>query len=407
MPESLALLTHQAVTASEFIFSHRPRHRITRHVVFWLAWWVFFALTYYFPHFWFIDWRLDETQVALTEQIGYFRFAQFVVINTFIGCIATHLFFTYPLLYILMPRFLYLRNYIAFAAGVIILTVVTIYFTYGKFLLVYNPLLAQYGIPPYTEPTEFTMFCMWTQVLYNCPTVACLAAGIKLFKHYYLKEREIEQVAKEKAKAELQLLKAQVHPHFLFNTLNNIYYFTLTSLDKAPGMIRKLGGLLQYMLNECNQPLVPMERELNMIRDYMALEKVRYGDQLNMKIEIEGNPSDKLITPLLLIPFLENSFKHGTSKMLIHPWVNLHISIEDTFLTFKLNNSKPENQSSSTHHGIGLTNVTKRLQLLYPEAHTLQLMGDLISYSVFLKLKLVKRALPAQEPSLEVSHALA
>jgi LytS/YehU family sensor histidine kinase len=110
---------------------------------------------------------------------------------------------------------------------------------------------------------------------------------INLVKRWWRKQKETELLAKEKTKAELQLLKAQVHPAFLFNTLNNIYFFTLTNSTQAPVMIKKLSGMLHYILHECDEPLVPLEKEIKMIRDYMALEKIRYAEQMQMTIEIE------------------------------------------------------------------------------------------------------------------------
>ena len=149
---------------------------------------------------------------------------------------------------------------------------------------------------------------------------------------------------REKINAELQLLKAQVHPHFLFNTLNNIYSFILNGSDRAPEMIKKLSSLLHYILNDCNQQLVSLEKELSMIQDYIALEQIRYGDRLNLSMHIQGSAKDKMISPLLLIPFVENSFKHGTSRMLTHPWVKLDISLRRIFL----NSGYPTTNPSET-----------------------------------------------------------
>lgn len=399
--EFVSLLTRSGpVKTDDLIFSNRTRYRIARHVVFWLAWGIFSIFTYYLPHFWFVDWKFTQEQLQITHTLGYVRFAEFVLINNFMGNLLTHLFFTYPVLYFLMPRFLYTGRYLQLLAGALILLLLTIAFTLFKFYWYYNPLLAYFEIPPYTGTKEYTFYCIWTQVVFNCPTVAGLAAGLKLFKYYYQKEKETEQVAHEKARAELQLLKSQVHPHFLFNTLNNIYYYTLTSLDKTPSMIRKLSKLLQYMLKECDKPFVPLEKELELIQDYMALEKVRYGDQLNMNISIKGDPSNKLITPLLLVPLVENSFKHGTSKMLAHPWINLHVRIENHSLEFYLKNSKPDNHPAMGSGGIGLNNVKKRLLLLYPENNTLHLTEDLMSFSVYLKITLLEQQMPAADQAI-------
>ncbi len=200
---------------------------------------------------------------------------------------------------------------------------------------------------------------------------------------------ETEQLIREKINAELLLLKAQVHPHFLFNTLNNIYSFILNGSDNAPDMIKKLSGLLNYILNDCNRQWVPLEKEISMIQDYIALEQIRYGDRLNLNLQIHGTANNKMISPLLLIPFVENSFKHGTSRMLIHPWVLLRINIERNYLEFSLTNNKPETGIESPNKkGIGLTNVKKRLELIYPEVHTLRVVEGEMSFEVYLKISL-------------------
>jgi LytS/YehU family sensor histidine kinase len=196
-------------------------------------------------------------------------------------------------------------------------------------------------------------------------------------------------LAKEKNRAELQLLKAQVHPHFLFNTLNNIYYFTLSGSPKAPEMINKLSSLLYYIIHECNQPLVPLQKELAMIRDYTTLEKIRYGEQMDFSIEIGDDGAEKLIAPLLLIPFVENSFKHGASKMISESWVKLRIMIEDKTLHFFISNSRPQEAEPQLKKGnIGLKNVKQRLHLLYPGAHELNIVSEPKSFTVSLKIAL-------------------
>jgi LytS/YehU family sensor histidine kinase len=179
-------------------------------------------------------------------------------------------------------------------------------------------------------------------------------------RRWWLKQKETEQLAKEQARAELQLLKAQIHPHFLFNTINNIYCFTLSASPLAPDMLKKLTAMLQYIVYECNQPSVPLEKELKMIQDYIALERVRYGEQMKLTIDINGSFQNKMIAPLLLIPFLENSFKHGASRMLQDPWINIKINIEDDQLYFFLINSKPTTAEKKSQIGsIGLINVRK------------------------------------------------
>jgi len=227
------------------------------------------------------------------------------------------------------------------------------------------------------------------QIIFNYPTVVGFALAIKFLKRWYLKQKETSVLIRENINAELRLLKAQLHPHFLFNTLNNIYSFILNESPKAPDMIKKLSGMLKYILNECTHSLVPLGKELFMIQDYMALEQIRYGDTLNMSLHIQGNQTGKMICPLLLIPFVENSFKHGASRMITHPWVRLDINIEDHTLEFNLSNNKPEWKSNVTaKKGIGLNNVKKRLQLLYPGAHSLNIIENDTSFDVSMKIVL-------------------
>jgi LytS/YehU family sensor histidine kinase len=241
------------------------------------------------------------------------------------------------------------------------------------------------GYPGYNSMRRLVFIDQITSL----PIIAGFALMIKLIKRWWLKQKETEQLAKEKIKAELQLLKAQVHPHFLFNTLNNIYYFTMSGSMKAPEMIKKLSDLLNYILHECDRSFVPLEKEIKMIQDYMALEKIRYGEHMNMSVELPDDCKNKMIAPLILIPFVENSFKHGTSKVLASAYIKLIISIEDDTLYFSLINSKPPNgETVITKGNIGLKNVRKRLELLYPIEHILTIKTEPEVFTIDLKIKL-------------------
>lgn len=261
---------------------------------------------------------------------------------------------------------------------------------YFFFIMVFS-ISTRLGYFPKMPDMDFIIPVWGRQVLFNYPTVVGFALAIKLLKNWYLKQKEAAQAAREKINAELQLLKAQVHPHFLFNTLNNIYSFIINDSPVATEAIKKLSTLLRYIIYECNQPLVKLEKELTMIRGYIDLEKVRYGESFNMSLQIQGNAINKMICPLLLIPFLENSFKHGASQMLTHPWVSLDIVIEERDLYFNLSNSKPMlTAEKMVTKGLGLRNVKKRLAILYPEMHVLNITDEVMSFSVSLKVPLFK-----------------
>jgi LytS/YehU family sensor histidine kinase len=187
----------------------------------------------------------------------------------------------------------------------------------------------------------------------------------------------------------LQLLKAQVHPHFLFNTLNNIYSHTQGSSPVASKLVMGLSDMLRYMLYECNLSSVPLSKELQMIRDYVGLEKIRYGNRIDVQMDIPPDPGNLVIAPLLLLPFVENCFKHGASHMLDQAWVSLQVTIEDRLMKMKLVNGKVAGyQPANSSHGIGIVNVQKRLELLYPGKYSLDVQEEEEIYIVNLKLTL-------------------
>lgn len=223
-------------------------------------------------------------------------------------------------------------------------------------------------------------------------TGAALAVSFKLFKHYYVKNLRNLQLQKENTAAQMQLLTAQVHPHFLFNTLNNIYSQTQLESPKGSKMIMGLSDMLRYILYEGQKPLVPLSQELTMISEYINLEKIRYDNKLDVHELAPAKANNLHIAPLLLLPFIENCFKHGTSKMIERPWISLTIELKDTTLIMKLMNGKVQNkESGKANAGIGISNVRQRLELLYPSRYDLQVREEEEVFVVDLRVELIKR----------------
>jgi sensor histidine kinase YesM len=399
------------VTRQDFIFSKKPRHRIIRHATFWGLWCVAYLLLFHYPLHSFVGWGFNEADNPASydsiRQIGLpLYILKTLTFQSLLMVVVPQAIFTYVLINWVLPNYFFKKRNV-FAIAFILISVFTIYyFIAAEFKGLH--FLAEYIFGLTKDPPSFHEYydvCLYMALrdnLSSLPVIAGFAIMIKLIKRWWLKQKETEQLFQEKTKAELQLLKAQVHPHFLFNTLNNIYYFTLTGSSKAPEMIDKLSGLLHYILNECNQPLVPLQKEINMLQDYMALEKIRYGEQMNMTIEIQEESSEKLIAPLLLIPFVENSFKHGTSKMLAHPWVNLRMIIEDDILHFSISNSRPQEAEPRLKKGnIGLKNVKKRLELLYSGTHELNIVSKPESFFVSLKVPLEAHGYAATDENIK------
>ena len=213
------------------------------------------------------------------------------------------------------------------------------------------------------------------------------------------------RLEKEKINVELQLLKAQIHPDFLFSSLDNIYLFAQNNdALRASSLLLKLSDLLSYMLYECDKEFVPLDKEIKMIKDYMMLEKTRIGNRLEMDISIKGDTDDKMIAPLLLLPFIENSFLYCDNEKLEKNWINLYLRIEDDELTMKLVNGKPADKDTPPlPEQNGLANVHKRLQLLYPGNNEVRIHSDPEIMMTFLKIKLEHLHLPIDWES-ETGH---
>lgn len=204
-------------------------------------------------------------------------------------------------------------------------------------------------------------------------------------------QRERKELHTKTMQSELKFLKSQINPHFLFNTLNNLYALTLKKSDKAPEIVIKLSEMMRYMLYECNEKQVPLEKEVNYLRNYLDLEALRQGSGVDISFVVEGTISDQQIAPLLFITFLENSFKHGLSHQLSRGYVTIRMHVEEKQLDFSIENSKPTALQESDQRrvgGIGLVNVRRRLNLLYPQQHQLKITESPESYAVNLRLTL-------------------
>lgn len=200
------------------------------------------------------------------------------------------------------------------------------------------------------------------------------------FMDIYDRQREIKLLAQfktEKIALESSFLKSQVNPHFLFNTLNNIYSLSLKKSEQTPVIIERLESLLHYMLYECKADRVPLADEFTFTNSYIALEKLRHREEdCVVTVTVSGAMEDHFIAPLLLVNFLENAFKHGTKTSFGKSWINMRVTVDKQRMHFNLQNSKPlqiisGNPAAEYSGGIGLKNVGRRLQILYPDRHSL------------------------------------
>jgi len=385
---------------SKFIFSDERKYRIERHMLFWAAWGFWFGL-------------VRELNPLFFQKYGHFPNIIKVMMETAIFLVG-HTVLVYGLLYFILPRYVFTGKYIKASFCIIALLLLTIFVNMVLLGIPWNEILrlpSKYSLFSGTKVFNFKLTSqVYLSAMQGSLTGAALAASFKMFKHYYVKHLGNQQLMKENIEAQLQLLRAQVHPHFLFNTLNNIYSQTQLESPRGSKMILGLSDMLRYILYEGQKQLVPLKQELMMVTEYIKLEKIRYGNKLDVHVLTSDKVDALYISPLLLLPFVENCFKHGASNMLQNPWINLAVELKDTTLLMKLMNGKAhamENRQSKT--GIGITNVRQRLELLYKDKYDLRIREDEEVFVVDLKVELIRIESPNEQEALsslnEISYA--
>ncbi|HEX6181076.1 MAG TPA: histidine kinase [Chitinophagaceae bacterium] len=343
---------------SDFIFL--SRYRVWRHVIYWS-----FHITIW-ATFWVV--------MGVPGSIGRHIFNMSLWVPVFI-------LFSYPLVYGAIPHLLLKGKVTPFILLVLAWAAVGLYIDSAYRSYVIIPLQEAMGldniVPRGAMPSCY--LCMATS--------AASPMIIKFFKLCTIKQQDWMHAQQEKLTTELQLLKAQVHPYFLFNTLNNIYCFAMDNSPKTPGLILKLSSLLSYMLYDCKAEEVRLEKEIENMKNYIDLEKERYGNKIEVSWSVNGNSKDKFISPLLMLPFLENVFKHGQSDQIDKPWLSIDLTIKSDSVRCKIVNSKNE-FVPYRENGIGITNVKKRLEFIYPGKHELKLNDEGNFFVVSLLVKL-------------------
>ncbi|MCB9319191.1 MAG: histidine kinase [Lewinellaceae bacterium] len=213
----------------------------------------------------------------------------------------------------------------------------------------------------------------------------------KIIRDYVKQQSASKEIETSQIQTELKFLKSQINPHFLFNTLNNLYALTLKKSDAAPEIVIKLSEMLRYMLYECNERRVLLTKEIKYIRNYLDLELLRQGNKANITFDVEGDISDQKVAPLMFIPFLENAFKHGLNRGISHGFVRIIMQVKGNKLHFEIENSKPPALPTPELRkvgGIGLMNVKRRLNLIYPQAYALNIEDKPDAYKVLMDLNL-------------------
>ncbi|WP_405608330.1 sensor histidine kinase [Polaribacter sp. Asnod1-A03] len=328
---------------------------------------------------WMIVWFFFKSffSVGSSNKAFLFWFSSLLSIITLITA--------YVFVYDLIPKYLLKKQYKKFVlytiySGVFVATTILMIEVVG-FVFYFN--LEYQKMPTLITSPAVVLVCVFFIVV--------LASGLKILKHNYKSLEEKKSLENKFLETQLQLkeqelkfLKMQIHPHFLFNSLNTIYGFAIAKADEAPEMILKLSNLLDYILYQVEKPKVLLEEEVNHLEDYISLEKMRFHDTLKVNFVKEKIEDSIQIPPMLLIPFVENSFKHGEIKEGILK-VDILLKTENNALFFRVENSSEIKENSNV--GIGLQNIRKRLEMLYPKKHQLEIIETKDTFKVDLKIE--------------------
>ncbi len=311
----------------------------------------------------------------------------------FLSLMVAFFYFNY---YFLVPQFLTKKKFFLYTVSIIVLLFISFSLTY--YFTVTFDANRELEIIRHRHPGKDALLVLHRiarnrgmgSVFYTFLVLA-VSTSIRVTGDWYKMDKRRKEIENEKLLTELNLLKTQVNPHFFFNTLNNIYSLAIQKSEKTPEAIVKLSQLMRYVIYDTDKDRVPLGKEIDYIRNYIELEKLRLRDNVEIRFIVEGNTADKLIEPLLLLPYIENAFKHGIDHQK-HCTISIRISIQDSKLSLSVENPVPAkaDQKAPGKQGIGRYNAERRLQLLYGENYKLETTVTDAVFHVKLILNLVR-----------------
>jgi len=291
--------------------------------------------------------------------------------------------FYYVNIYLIIPRLLNEKKFAAYSLLIFGLLVV-----YSCMPRIYHALFGPIfpNQPPHMGPPRVRPLISAGNLAVFL-LVFVFSTGIKVISQWLRSEQRAKEIANEKLKTELSFLKAQINPHFLFNTLNNIYALASAQSEHTATAVLKLSSIMRYVLTEARNDLVPLEKEILFTRHYIELQKMRLTDRTIVDFGVTGNPEGRQIAPLLLLPFVENAFKYGISTRERSP-IRIELEINQEWLYFRISNQKHINTAlkASDNTGIGINNTRRRLDLYYEERYQLNIDDKAGEFSVHLKI---------------------
>lgn len=334
------------------------RRKPVYHTIFWLLYFVGYFLVIVYGMY------------QVKEPLFYIQSLPFVLFD---------LVMVYVNFLVLIPRYLGKGRYIPYGCWLAALMTAT-----ALLNILGRSIYAKAGYPIYSELPPLNLATTLATIAERFYLIG-LTTSIKITKDWLLGRQLMREREKQFLETELNFLKSQIQPHFFFNTLNNLYSLTLQKSDKAPEVVLKLSELMSYMLYESNTPTVSLTDEINYLGNYIDLERLRFGSRLDIEFEVAGDPVDLRIPPLLLILFVENSFKHGVRNNIGKAHITACLRITDNYIEFKIQNPVTIADQPASG-GIGLRNVKRRLELLYGDRFKMESSKHDGRYTALLQL---------------------
>ncbi|MDX2245378.1 MAG: histidine kinase [Bacteroidia bacterium] len=327
---------------------------ITAHVLFWIGYVIFisFLITQF-----------------LQPRAAFFR--------TIIMAIF-HALLVYSHLYILLPRFFEQKKYRKYVFSLVMILLLSVVLR----------IFADYTLARLAAVESALLFSR-THILgtiISSVIILLITFPLKMIQYGSQKEILQEELKTQRLEAELKFLKAQVNPHFLFNTLNNIYTLAFTQSEQTAPTIMKLSEMMRYMLYECRAERVPLLSEVHYLQNFIELQQLKTPDHQNITFEIEGKVNGIMIPPLLFVPLVENAFKHGNPTDIHTGWVKANLSVSAENIVFSIRNSLPSEIRKDKVGGIGLENIRNRLELIYPHSHKIDIQTAPDQFSVTISI---------------------
>ena len=302
-----------------------------------------------------------------------------IVIFVYFGVINILLFYINYL--IILPTFLNRKKYLWVALSILLLVMVTAFIKCGLAYYFYDIVIKRNGSKVVIDFWDYYSSAAFVSCFF-----IFLSTVLKFIQDWFLNEKVKSNLENENLIAELAFLKSQINPHFLFNSLNNIYSLAYQKSEKTPEAILKLSEIMRYMLYESNEDKVALSDEIRYLENYIELQKLRFKDNISIKFDINGDPLGLMITPLVLISFVENAFKHGIATDIENP-ISIVLNLSDDKLLFHVSNIKSSMNKDITG-GIGLQNVQRRLSLIYKDRYRLHIddNNDIYNCELYLNL---------------------